>query len=296
MILREFAPTKCVKVPPLTQYRLCNPSVVRLDDGRYAATVRGANYDLRKGYHFVYGSAPSVVPDTQNSFLLLSEQLEPLEHTLIDDRLLRADPRALDGIEDLRLFRWRGGLWVLGTALHYTPKPKNTMLLARLELNPHVLVDPVFIPSPVGAPVEKNWMPQVDGERLFFVYQTHPFARYEYVDENLVEAPGKGQPAAFFDGISGSSQLVPYKDGHLAVVHRKTHDQKARKWTYRHYLVAFKDDVPVRIGRKFSFEGERVEFCSGLVVHKDKALFSYGVMDQEAAFLELSTEDMERLW
>lgn len=295
LILRDACPNRTVKVDPITQYRLCNPSLVRLEGGGFAATVRGVNYDLRRGYVFRYGSAPSPVPDTQNSFLLMSDDLEEQSHRLIDDRMVRADPRAADGIEDLRLFAWRGDLWVLGSALHYTPKPKNTMLLARFEADTHTLEDVRFIPSPVDAPVEKNWMPEVCGDRLFFVYRTFPLVRYEYFDDGLAFVPPEAPEVEMIADISGSSGLVPYKNGHLAVVHRKHFDNKRRHAVYRHHFVQFEGGVPVKLGRRFSFEGEDVEFCSGLVVDGDRVVLSYGVMDEEAVFMEISAQDMEPL-
>lgn len=295
MIIRHDFAHRHTTLPPLTRHRLCNPSVVRLPGGRFGATVRGVNYDLKHGYKFSYGSAPCPVPDTQNSFAILRDDFSIESHELIDDRQLRANALALDGIEDLRLFHWDNGLWVLGSALHYTPTPKNTMLLAGLNDDGRGLSCARFIPSPLQAPVEKNWMPRVEGNRLFFVYTVSPFAQFEYVDGALKPANAQRSTSDLGEGLSGSSQIVRFRGREIGVVHRKTFDHAKRSYTYRHFVVTLRGGAPERIGRKFSFDGSPIEFCSGLEIVGDRVVMSYGVMDQQACFIEISADDMERL-
>jgi hypothetical protein len=283
-----------LELPPLTQYLPCNPSIC-IHDGSYYATVRGCNYDLRRGYHFTVGSSPSKTPDSQNYIARLTPQLGIEGYWFLEDRHIRADKRALDGIEDLRLFEYRGNLCVLGSALNYTPTPKNTMVLCTVVDG--VMEKPLFIQSPKEAPVEKNWMPIVHNGDLFFVYQTAPFELYRLRGDWLVRVEAEGSTDNWPSGLSGSSCVMPYGDGYIAVIHRKTIDQKKRLHFYRHHLVEFDAEMrPVRISRKFSFEDERVEFCSGLAFDGEDVVFSYGLMDQKAVILKMPKDSLRRLF
>jgi hypothetical protein len=53
---------------------------------------------------------------------------------------------------------------------------------------------------------------------------------------------------------------------------------------------------PKRIGRRFSFEDERIEFCSGLAFDGEHVLFSYGLMDQKAVILKMPKDSVRRLF
>ena len=283
-----------VEIPALTQYRPCNPSIIK-HGNEYLATVRGCNYDLKRGYHFTIGSSPSVTPDSQNYLAQISDDLHIYKYWFIEDRHIRADKRALDGLEDLRLFKYRGETWVLASALHYTPTPKNTMVLCILDDNR--LHSPIFIESPNSAPIEKNWMPLVKGRDLYFVYKTSPFELYRLDGSRLVRVDREDTTHNWPSGLSGSSCVMPYEDGYMAVLHRKTIDQKKRLHFYRHHLVEFDSEMkPVRFGRKFSFEDERIEFCAGLAFDGPDVLFSYGLMDQKAVVLRMSKDSLRRLF
>jgi hypothetical protein len=283
-----------VEIPALTQYLPCNPSFA-VYGFEYLATVRGCNYDLERGYHFTIGSAPSRTPDSQNYIAYFSRDMELRSYWFLEDRHLRKDERALDGIEDLRLFVHQGSPRVLGSALHYTPTPKNTMVLCWMDDDR--LADPVFIKSPKAAAVEKNWMPLVRGNDLYFVYFVAPFELYK-LDGDELKLVDKAPPLdGWSTDLSGSSCVCPYEDGYIAVIHNKTIDHRKRLHFYRHFLVLFDADMrPKKISRKFSFEEERVEFCSGLAIDGDNVVFSYGLMDQKAVILRMSKDSLRRLF
>ena len=283
-----------VEIPPLTQYRPCNPSIIKHGD-EYLATVRGCNYDLKRGYHFTIGSAPSATPDSQNYLAQLTSDLSVYKYWFIEDRHIRADPRALDGLEDLRLFEYQGETWVMASALNYTPTPKNIIVLCVLKDG--VLRNPIFIDSPKNAPVEKNWMPLVKGNDLYFVYKTAPYELYKLTRNKLTKIDTPNTTENWPEELSGSSCVMPYEDGYLAVVHRKTIDHKKRLHFYRHHLIKFDANMqPSRFGQRFSFEDERIEFCSGLAFDGEHVLFSYGLMDQKAVILKMPKDSVRRLF
>lgn len=283
-----------VELPALTQYLPCNPSIIKYSD-EYLVTVRGCNYDLQRGYHFTIGSSPSKTPDSQNYLAQLTSDMKVYRYWFIEDRHIRADNRALDGLEDLRLFEYCGDTWVMASALHYLPNPKNTIVLCILDNG--ILRNPIFIESPNNAPIEKNWMPLVKGRDLYFVYKTAPYELYKLTNGKLIKIETQNTTENWPEELSGSSCVVPYEDGYIAVVHRKTIDQKKRLHFYRHHLITLDANMqPSRFGQRFSFEDERVEFCAGIAFDGDDVLFSYGLMDQKAVLLRIHKDSLRRLF
>jgi hypothetical protein len=276
-----------VEVIPLTRHLPCNPSVIKVDGG-YLSTVRAVNYDLKHGYHFWTGSAlASSVPDTQNSLLWMDSNLQTLSHDLIEDRHIRADKHALDGLEDLRLFLWRGEYWVTATAVHYRAQKRGTVMLARLDGATLRIEDPLFFSSPDGRPVEKNWMPWVVGDTLYFVHTVAPYRLMRFDRPDLVDVATA--PAAFPD-VSGSSCVMPWRDGWLAVVHSKGQERRPPRWEYWHRFLIFDGEMrPKTISRKFKLDNDAIEFCAGLAFNRDHEtiVLSYGCTDRVARFLEL---------
>lgn len=285
-----------VEVVPLTRHLPCNPSVLKVSGG-YLATVRAVNYDLKHGYHFWTGSAlASSVPDTQNSLLWMDNALQPLSHDLLEDRHIRAEQPALDGLEDLRLFLWREAYWVIGTAVHYRGKRRGTLTLARLDGSTMRLVDHMFLASPDNRDVEKNWTPWVRGDDLYFVHTVAPWRLMKYEDGTLIDVDLT--PASIPD-MSGSSCAMPWRDGWIAVVHHKGMERRPPRWEYWHRFLTFDGDMrPKALSRKFKFDGDAIEFCAGLAFNAehDTLVVSYGCTDRVARFMELEQSVVESVF
>lgn len=286
ILIKSDLPFKRLELPALTAHKPCNPSIVATQNG-YECTHRGSNYDLEQSpdYQFFYGSGRYGRADSQNYFSELTDDLELKSCDFIEDRHVRAEPYAADGIEDLRLFYWKGQRYVTGTALDHGA-PRGTMLLARLENNR--LLDWRTIQSPVNYHMEKNWMPRVTGNDLTFLYYPNPLQIFEYSagKAQLIYGPRRES----LDKYSGSSQVVQRGDTFFAVVHRR---YKMR--FYEHKVLEFsKDWQLIRESDEFMFESPQIEFCAGLAFKDDKITFSYGVMDKKAVLLQLNFPDLEK--
>ena len=121
----------------------------------------------------------------------------------LEDRHIRARPFALHGLQDLRLFAWRDGLWCMGAAA--THETQSGAVRRRLvervvlcRLAGKTLKVAAVLPS--RQPREKNWMPWVRGDDLFAIYAQDPYevlhlekGKYPSVASPGV-APGPGGP------------------------------------------------------------------------------------------------------
>ena len=81
------------------------------------------------------------------------------------------------GFEDMRPFLWRGELWCSACVRELTPEGWCEQVLARIDTSvadSYRLTDWRVL-RPEGPRVhEKNWMPQVVGHKLQFVYLCDP--------------------------------------------------------------------------------------------------------------------------
>src|SRR5205085_5257037 len=89
------------------------------------------------------------------------------------------------------------------------------------------LLGPTRLPQP-----EKNWMPFVVGDRLLFVYGSHPFVVLEWdpVRFDVTEVQRVATPLSMAE-LRGGSQGVRVADGWVFLVHER------RVSTSRHLYV-----------------------------------------------------------
>ena len=122
---------------------------------------------------------------------------------------------------------------------------------------------------------------------------------YKYVGSQMLEPVFMGDAKAELMGWSGSSQAVPYNGKLLACIHRRIGEKCGRDPVrYVHRLVEI-DPETWEIGRIspiFVFEGDQVEFNSGLSVTSDSVLFSYGVQDCAAVVLRLPVGALDMIF
>ena len=270
-------------IEPLTDYFVTNPSII-YHNGSYKSVVRGCNYDLDLGYLYFYGSHQVSSPDTQNYLLELDNNFAIIKYWFIEDRHIRADIRAADGVEDLRLFVWRDEYWVIGSALQRSLR-QSTIVLCKLDgFN---LSEPVFIDSPFGNKVEKNWMPWVIGIDLYFIYKSNPLSIFKYVNGILFPVINLINDSTL-NGYSGSSCIIPFQNNYLGVIHKKIKYDNTTNWSYEHRLIEYNTNFQVvGISQAFRFESDAVEFCAGIALVDDFVVFSYGIMDKKGVILKL---------
>lgn len=192
-----------------------------------------------------------------------------------------------NGLEDGRLIR-NGRLYSLFSGLYQNENgavvvTKNTMILMDME-------SLEYRSYPTGKR-EKNWMPFVRDGEILALTSTKPLNVVSLKDGSLIKE-GRGLDTFW----SGSSQFIPYKGGWLGVVHR--HDgvmeRKNSIWPLRTYVHAFlwmdQDFENLDLSPSFRFRSKGVEFCSGLDWDGDELILSYGIHDEEAHLLWMTTD------
>ena len=138
---------------------------------------------------------------------------------------------------------------------------------------------------------QKNWVPLVRGDAVFFVYKTDPT-----VILRLDPASGQarvvetGRPTLRLDHLRGGSQAIAVPGGWLYATHEVVPLEGSRR-RYLHRFVLLGEDFKVlAVTDPFSFLGRNVELCAGLVREPmtGKLIASFGADDASAqlAFLD----------
>lgn len=278
-----------VDLPRLTRYNPLNPSFV-ISGSRLSVVYRGCNYNLRQhGYGSkFYGSWGTQLTDSQHYLAELSLDLKLKFVDFIEDRHIRARTEALDGVQDLKLFKWSGKIHAVGSGCNseaFLRKQAPTRFFRMMMFTIRARHLEWVATFPSEELQEKNWMPWVLNGTLHFVYRPNPFAivRYEAATKTLTPCR-----SALYDApepqSSGGSCIVPMGEGFMALIHKK--EGKREKAAYSHRLVRLSRNMRIEsVSEPFTFENERVEYGSGLALAGSDIYLGYGVFDERATIL-----------
>jgi hypothetical protein len=207
------------------------------------------------------------------------------------------------GLEDCRVFRWEGKMYLCGVRRDTTTNGVGRMELSEIEIDENGVreVSRFRIPAPNddGSYCEKNWMPILDMP-FHFLKWCNPV---DIVKVDPVEKTCKnvivGKPQ--LNGIRdqrGGSQVIPLKNGeHMCITHevdlfKSTNGNKDA--TYRHRIIRFDKDWNVaKISDLFSFFEAEIEFCAGMAEHGNNYLITFGVTDNAAYLLRCPKKVIE---
>jgi len=268
-----------------------NISIARERDG-FVALIRAVNYDLlESGFFNRHG-------DTSFRQRMLLVQLDgDLQTTSSVEVLLPEDlppPKHIDsiGFEDPRPIMWRGDLWCISCVRQLNPDGRAEMVLARIAETPQcnpVVTDWRVLVSGMPVQWEKNWMPQVIGDELRFIYSLGPTRIISSSGDVLLQ----DTPSVAVENFRGGSQAIPFDGGWLMVVHEW---QVLR--TRRHYFHRFvwldENNQLSRISRRFFFQRIASEFAAGLAWHVtgDRLVVSFGTDDHEPTLAVFEAQEI----
>lgn len=202
-------------------------------------------------------------------------------------------------LEDLRIFSWRQSLWAIG-ALYVQKTYEGELDLAkricrqalvRIEGN-EMILHSIFT-SPLKLKTEKNWVPLVVGDNLYFLYSIDPLAIYKFDGSKLTLI---GSPPGSHNNmrLRGSSQLVHWRDDlYLGLAHWQR--IKTHKNYYLHEFVVFDSHrmQMIETSEPFFLHKRGIEFATGVMRHEDSIVISYGVSDSACFINQISDEDLK---
>lgn len=286
---------------------LMNPSIFN-DNGNLLLNLRNVNYTLyhcENGqlYNNRYGPLAYLNPEndltlrTWNYFCTLKEDLSIDSFRLIDTSQFDIPPVwTFIGLEDARLVRWYNKLYICGVRRDVKPNGEGRMEMSEIDNAKEISRTRIAPPNDPNSYCEKNWMPIIDLP-FHFVKWSNP--------TEVVKVEGSKSQTVFLSdkvipdlpALRGSSQVIPYKDYRICIVHECDlfyNQVKQKDATYLHrFIVWDKDWNIVYISDEFSFMTGEIEFCCGLALYQNDLLISFGFQDNAAYILKVPENQIE---
>lgn len=300
-------PSTELKGPALT-----NPSVY-IDQGKILVNLRNINYTLfhseKKKFEHHWGPLVYIHPEndwrlrTWNVMCEMDEDMRIKSYQHVDTSRF-PDKQLWDfvGLEDARIIRWGGKLYICGVRRDLDEIGTGRMELSELEtINGRITEVAQYripAPGPNNGYCEKNWMPIIDMP-YHFVKWTNATEVVRYDIET-----GKTTQVVLTDwrdlgciDLRGGSQIIPLGEYRFALTHETyltKSDQGRKDGTYRHRFVVWdKNWNIVKVSKQFAFLNGEIEFAVGMAEYKDHYLMTFGFQDN-AAYIMKAPIDLVR--
>lgn len=309
---------------------LFNPTILN-DNGKLLVNIRHCQYtlfhsDLNK-YEHPWGALLYLNPDDDPT-LRTTNYIGDLNEDLVLTNVRKVNTDKLDkdplwefvGLEDGRLVKWEGKYYLTGVRRDVDTIGTGRMDLSELSINDDSVEEikrsRIPAPFPNNSYCEKNWMPILD-QPFHYVKWSNPTevvkvvvkeeSEESYPDGEIAQGSPNVTCETIFHGeydgslpvkdVRGASQVIPYKEGYLALQHLTIlyeTKQNKKNGTYRHQFTYWdKDWNVIKRSPMFAFLGAKVEFSCGMCHHNGYYYITFGFQDNAAYALKVKEETLE---
>ena len=298
-------PHSDLKGPALT-----NPSIYN-DNGKLLLNLRNINYTLyhseKKKFQHHWGPLVYIHPEddqhlrTWNYMCEVDDNMRIKRYNKIDTtKFPDKELWEFVGLEDARIVRWDGKLYICGVRRDLDKIGTGRMELSEIEITESGVkeVKQYRIPAPGNddSYCEKNWMPILDMP-FHFVKWTNGTEIVKYdistgkTEQVLVT---EWRDLGCID-LRGGSQIIRMNDQYRFALNHETYlfksEQGRKDGTYRHRFVIWDNDWNiVKVSKQFAFLNAEVEFAVGMCKYKDDYLMTFGFQDNAAYLLRISQD------
>lgn len=306
--LSTFCPSfewRSIPFVPPPGWVAMNPSVTTHNDELHC-NIRCVNYRITEnGVYAINGKGDAPANNTNpietRNFVTRFESRHfiPLDvaEVMPPADMTREFPAVL-GFEDMRLISWGGDLWSSSTVRQLHRDGNCEQVLTRLvrPLGVHHIYQHTSMQRMLRQPraTEKNWSPMLAG-------RSNSTLRFMWRPGEVVNTSGatvfKQDTERATDHISGSSQLIPWGSGYLAIVHEARCLPGSHLRYYYHRFAQYDGaGALLRFSLPFFFNAKEIEFCAGLAqrMYSTQLVISYGFKDEDARIATVNTADVEK--
>jgi glycosyltransferase involved in cell wall biosynthesis len=315
-MLKEVCPSfewKKIDIKTDENWIPLNPSIINMD-GELLAIVRTVNYRIDEYGRYLIrgltdGSVNNTNPINTRNFLvwfdadlqLLPQLTRELKHADVMPEA-PAYPLVI-GLEDMRLFNVDHTLWASATVrqLRQDGLPEQVCV----QIKSDGTLDNLTRLTHEPLACEKNWMPIINHSAA--VVNLYPWKRWYTRDTRLcwmyrVDEVTDGHGESLkqdcpwdIGALGGGSQVLPFHQGYLAIVHEARQIPGAPTRYYSHRFVSWDEAFNVvKISKPFGFHDKCIEYAMGLCWHPDgkRLIISYGFKDCEARLATVDSEEV----
>ena len=258
---------------------LGNPSFCGLDDGNRLVSIRQFNYVLNFGRDKHYDFKQGFFKGRANYFVITDKEFNFI-------RKVECKFEKLWGCEDLRLLRFGDMFQASGTDESFGPnKHRPGCWNFRFINGQEVLGLESYRIFDIR--MDKNYIP-VEGRKERFISNLRGGAF------DLISSQGgrkERQPCKGLVSYRGSTQLLSYNGGYVAIVHHRRGDN------FRHAFAFFSHDLSsCRISDEFLVFGNKDPTCftCGMSIEGGKAVVLFCLNDQITYLFHLPIEEFEK--
>ena len=288
----------------LTGPSLTNPSIYN-DGDKILVNLRNINYTLyhseKKKFEHHWGPLVYIHPEndlrlrTWNYMCEMDENMRIKSHHRVDtSKFPDKELWEFVGLEDARIVRWDGKLYICGVRRDLDTIGTGRMELSEIEITENGVkeISQHRIPAP-GDDSEycnKNWMPILDMPYHFVKWTNGTdIVRYDIETNTTVSVIQKDWKDLGCIDLRGGSQILSWKDKHICLCHETflhRSEQDRKDGTYRHRFVVWdKDWNNIRVSNQFSFLTGEIEFAVGMCEYGNDFLITFGFQDNAAYLL-----------
>lgn len=295
---------------------LCNVSVFIDDNGDILANIRHVHYTLYHGefdqkFYCGWGVLAYLNPEddislkTGNYLCKLDpDTLEVISYQKIDTSKHDTPPVwTFIGLEDVRVFRWDGILYVCGVRRDTKPDGEGRMELCKVDWKSNSITEVTrdrIEPPGDHTYLEKNWMPILDMPYHFVrwanpleIVKVHPKSLSSEIiisKDNKIKLPLS---------LRGSSQVIPFGEDRICITHEVDffhHPGYYKDAFYYHRFIIWDKDWNLKsLSKPFSFMSTQIEFNTGLALKDDNFIITYGYQDNAAYALKMPVNLLDKL-
>lgn len=285
---------------------LMNPSIY-LDNGQIILNLRHVNYTFyhseAKLFQHPWGPLTYLHPENDMHLRTINYYCE-INDDLLIEKSYKIDTSKFDtyepmwdfvGLEDARIFRWEGKLYISGVRRDTTTNGQGRMELSEIvkENNTVKEISRLRIqpPKDPNSYCEKNWMPVLDMPYHYVKWtnptelvRINPVTGQSYTEylSNTVQLPRD---------VRGGSHVISWRGYYLALTHEVDlfKSEVGRKdGIYRHrFIVWDKNWNIVKYTTDFSIMNAHVEFSVGMCLYNTDMLISFGFQDNAAYLIRI---------
>ena len=286
---------------------LFNPSVFVDDGERILVNIRHCQYTLYhselNNYEHMWGPLLYLNPEndisltTTNYFCELDDDLSIETVSKVDTSKFDKKPLwQFIGLEDARIVKWDNKYYISGVRRDLDTKGTGRMELSEIDYPSkdirELSRDRIPAPPPDNSYCEKNWVPILD-QPYHYLKWSNPveIVKYDPVKKSCNTIFHGEQDMSIRHNLRGGSQVIPYKEGYLAL-HHVTYLYKSeagrKNATYRHQFTYWDREWNV-IKRSdiFDFMSAKIEFACGMAKYKNDYLITFGFQDNSAFILRV---------
>lgn len=208
------------------------------------------------------------------------------------------------GLEDVRIVNWEGNIFGIGVRRDDNPNGVGRMnaMLIDQETKDESYSVKIKAPGEDKAYCIKNQSIITDMPyHLIDTFNPLHIIKFDVTGnvETIVKKDKvEGLSDEGYDMMRGSTQTIPWKDGHLTIVHTCTMWYTANKRKYARYVHAFveydKDWNIRRMSPLFSFNDDMVEFCTGMTMKDNDLYISFALQDNCSYILKVSANMIDQ--